>query len=134
MTAPGFESANVTVSTGVAGNYTTVSLVPVPSGKGTGGIPLEELAVIVGGVVAVGVAAVIAVRSGRGRIPPEDPGGRAIAARVRDAGARRGAVTTVEAALRPPGVARLGPRWLLRPGRPFDIPSAGREPPATPRS
>ena len=72
VTAPGFQAANVTVSTGVAGNYTTVSLQPVPNGSGSSGIPVAELAVLGGGAVAVGVAAVIAVQSGRRRAPPED--------------------------------------------------------------
>jgi hypothetical protein len=76
VSAPGFEPANQTVATGVAGNYTTVSLQPLATGKSGGsGIPLLEWAVIVGGAVAVGAAAVVAVRSGRNRPPPADPVG-----------------------------------------------------------
>ncbi|MFI5414070.1 MAG: carboxypeptidase regulatory-like domain-containing protein, partial [Candidatus Lutacidiplasmatales archaeon] len=73
VAAPGFEPTNQTVSTGEAGNYTTVSLEPISTGKGPAGIPTIELAALVGGAVAVGAAAVVAIRSGRSRSPPADP-------------------------------------------------------------
>jgi hypothetical protein len=73
VSAPGFEAANVTVSTGVAGNYTTVSLVPIARNSGNGGLSPVEVAVLAGGVVAVGAAAFVAVRAGRRRPPPDEP-------------------------------------------------------------
>jgi hypothetical protein len=73
VSANGFEPTNQTVSTGQAGNFTTVSLQPVPTGNGGSSIPLIELAALLGGAVAVGAAAVVAARSGRGRAPPTEP-------------------------------------------------------------
>jgi hypothetical protein len=75
VTAVGFESTNQTVSTGQSGNYTTVALEPVPTAKGPAGIPTIEWAVLFGGAVAVGAAALVAIRSGRDPGPPEDSEG-----------------------------------------------------------
>jgi carboxypeptidase family protein len=74
VTYPGFEPANQSVSTGQAGNFTTVSLVPISGAKSAGsGLPPSELAVIVGGVIAVGVAGYLALRARPQRPPPRDP-------------------------------------------------------------